>query len=137
MTDMTEYEDLCKEPILPNKGAAGIKLGIKTKIVKDLWGEPLRIEQISINNLHWEYKAVGLWFKSDKLDQIGIQAPYEGKTKSGIGIGSTRSEVEQTYGWLSWDGTWLINNPPFGIGFDFSTSVFGESRVVGIYIFRE
>lgn len=134
---MIEYDDLCKELILPNKGAAGIKLGIKTRIVEELWGTPLRIEQTAIDILQWEYKALRLWFKSDKLDQIGIQAPYEGKTISGIGIGSTRLEVEQTYGSLSWDGTWLINNPPFGIGFDFSPSVFDESRVVGIYIFRE
>src|SRR3989304_9780551 len=98
---MLTWEDLCKEPILPNKGAGGIKLGIRTKAIKELWGDPLSIEQIAIGKVHWEYQDVDLWFVSDKLDQIGIQGFYEGKTKNNIGLMSTRTEVEKAYGFLS------------------------------------
>ena len=134
---MVMPEDLSKKPILPNKGAAGIKLGIKTKAIKELWGDPDSIEQTAIDKVHWKYHDVDLWFTADKLDQIGIQGSYAGKTKNNLGLGSTRYEVEEAYGELSWDGTWLINNPPFGIGFDFSSPHFGEPRVEAIYIFRE
>lgn len=130
-------QDAYQKPIVPNKGAAGLKMGITPKAVQELWGDPLTIEQISADHVHWQYPGVGLWFKANKLDQIGLESSYEGKTKKNIGIGSTRSQVESAYGWLSWDGTWLINNPPFGIGFDFNSSIVGEPRVTAIYVFRE
>ena len=134
---MVSLKDLYKEPILPNKGAAGIKLGITTSAVKKLWGEPPKIDKIATDQVHWEYQDIGLWFKSGKLDQIGLQGSYEGKTKDNLGLGSTRYEVEAIYGPLSWDGTWMIDVPPFGIGFDFSPHHVGEPRVVSIFIFRE
>ena len=134
---MVLLTEIYKMPILPNKGAAGLKLKSTTSAVRKLWGEPLKIEQISKDDLHWEYQDIGLWFKSDKLDQIGVEGLYEGKTSKKIGIGSTRAEVELAYGELSWDGTWLINNPPFGIGFDFTPNTGGQPRVVGIFIFRD
>ena len=134
---MALLKESYKEPILPNKGAAGIKLGITTSAVNKLWGEPPKIEKIATDLVHWEYQDIGLWFKAEKLDQIGIQGSYEGKIKNNLGLGSTRYEVEEAYGPLTWDGTWMIDVPPFGIGFEFSPYHVGEPRVIGIYIFRE
>lgn len=134
---MVSLKDTYKEPIFPNIGAAGIKLGIKISAVLALWGEPLTIEKTSVDPVHWEYQNIGLWFKAGKLDQIGLVGAYEGKTKNNLGLGSTRYEVEAIYGPLSWDGTWMIDVPPFGIGFDFSPYRVQLQRVVGIYIYRE
>jgi hypothetical protein len=50
---------------------------------------------------------------------------------------SDRTEVEEVYGPLEWDGCWLINRPPFGIGFDFGGPPVGRQRVKGIYVFQE
>ena len=133
---MASKEDLRKAPILPNKSAAGVKLGANTKAVREIWGEPLRTEQIRADHLRWEYDCVWFWFEAGRVDQIGVNRFYEGKTKENLGIGSRREEVERVYGMLDWDGTWLINVPPFGIGFDFSSSIMGEVWVTDIYVFR-
>ena len=77
-------KDLLKEPILPNKAAAGVKIGAGAQVVKDVWGKPLEIEQIRPDFVRW-----------------------------------------------------LINQPPFGIAFDFDRSQSGLQRVTGIYVFRE
>ena len=41
-------------------------------------------------------------------------------------------KVEEIHGSLSWDGTWHVNAPPFGIGFDFESNYVTE-----IFIFEE
>jgi hypothetical protein len=46
-------------------------------------------------------------------------------------------EVEAAYGPLEWDGCWLINQPPFGIGFDLDRPSLGSQSVMGIYVFQE
>ena len=82
-------------------------------------------------------ERVWFWFKAGKVDQIAVFASYRGRTKEGLGISSTREEVEYVYGHLEWDGCWLINVPPFGIGFDFGDLPTNFTQVTGIYIFRE
>jgi len=134
---MTTREELLEKPILPNERAAGVKIGDRAQAVKDLWGEPAEIEQIRPDSVRWSYESVWFWFKAGKVDQIAVYADYEGKTREGIGIGSTRAKVEEVYGSLEWDGCWLIDRPPFGIGFDFDRPVLGLPRVTGVYIFRE
>lgn len=135
---MSTSEDLLNAPIIPNKSAAGVKLGATTIAVKKQWGEPLRIEQVRPDLVHWEYRNVVFFFKHDKLTQIWVRELYNGQTKEGIRLGSTREEVEAVYGELEWDGTWLINSPPFGIGFDFISSAMGhETQVSDIFVFRE
>ena len=134
---MTTRKDLLKEPILPNKGAAGVKIGAGAQAVKELWGEPLKIEQIRPDFARWPYESVSFWFKAGKVDQIAVYAGYEGRTREGVGIGSGRVEIEEAYGPLEWDGCWLINRPPFGIGFDLDRPSLGSQRVTGIYVFRE
>lgn len=134
---MTTRADLLKEPILPNEGAAGIKIGAGAQVVESLWGEPLETEQIRPDFVRRSYESVSFWCKAGKVDQIAVYAGYEGKTKDGAGIGSGRVEIEEVYGPLEWDGCWLINRLPFGIGFDFGGSLPGSQRVTGIYVFRE
>lgn len=136
-TFMEKKTSLHQSPITPNKGAAGVKVGATTKTVQKQWGEPLFTEQITEGSVLWKYQYVSFWFKSNKVDQIGVRRGYEGKTKEGIGIGSAREEVEKVYGYLEWDGTWLINvPPPFGIGFDFGPKMVNEP-VTDIFVFKE
>lgn len=130
-------EELLKAPLVPNKQAAGVKVGARIKAVEELWGEPTEREQIRPDFVRWSYDCVWFWFKAGKVDQIAVFAGYRGRTKEGLGIGSTREEVEHVYGQLEWDGCWLINVPPFGIGFDFGDLPTNSAQVTGIYIFRE
>ncbi len=134
---MVTTKDLRKAIIQPNKGAAGLKLGATTRAVSKAWGKPHRIEQIREDQERWEYGDVWFWFKANKVDQINVTRLYEGKTKEGIGLGSTRKEVESVFGMLDWEGTWLTNMPPFGIAFDFAPSIMDGDRVTDIFIFPE
>ena len=113
-----------------------MKLGATTIAVQKQWDEPLQIEQIRPDHVRWEYRNVVFFFANNKLTQIWVRDLYYGQTKEGIKLGSTREEVEAVYGVLEWDGTWLINAPPFGIGFDFiNTGMSLETQVSDIFVF--
>jgi len=115
-----------------------VKLGATTIAVQKQWDEPLQIEQIRPDHVRWEYRNVVFFFERDKLTQIWMRDLYNGQTKEGIKLGSTREEVEAVYSALEWDGIWLINSPPFGIGFDFiNTGMSLETQVSDIFVFRE
>jgi hypothetical protein len=118
--------------ILPNKSSAGLKLGATKKTLLKIWGDPIEIEKIASNTERLVYENAQFWLESNKITQIGIYNLYEGKTKDGIELGSTKEEVEEIHGSLSWDGTWHVNAPPFGIGFDFESNYVTE-----IFIFEE
>jgi hypothetical protein len=122
--------------IVPNRSAAGVEIGATKESVKELWGEPLGLERRADDSEVWKYRGVSFWFKSNRIHQIGVRGSYAGKTKEGIGIGSTRAEVEDVFGYLEWDGTWLINRPPFGIGFDFDPALINRP-VTDIFVFKE
>ena len=132
----TTSTDLLEAPILPNKGAAGVKVGATANTVTGLWGKPKKIEQIRSDFVRWEYDQVWFWLRAGKVDQIAVYTGYQGRTKEGIGVGSTRAHVEEVFGLLTWDGCWLIEYPPFGIGFDFTPSPI-DPLVSGIYVFQE
>ncbi len=123
--------------IVPNKSVAGIKLGATKKALYKLLGDPIEIEKISSHCERLVYANANFWLESNKITQIGISNLYEGKTKDGIELGSTRVEVENIYFPLAWDGTWHISSPPFGIGFDFKSGLSGEQFVTEIFIFEE
>jgi hypothetical protein len=123
--------------IIPNKGACGLKLGNSKKAIYKLLGEPIKIENISFKSDLLVYKNINLWIDSDKISQIGVNSLYEGQTKKGIKIGSTKEDVIKIHGSLSWDGTWHVQSPPFGIGFDFESDVLGQQYVSEIFIFEE
>ena len=135
--NMIKNKDLNKETIIPNKKAAGIKLGADKATIKNNWGEPIQVEKISSKAEKLEYENVNFWLESGKVDQISLCNLYEGKTKEGIGLGSTRTEVEDVYGFLEWDGSWLIQILPFGMGFDFKIDYFGQRFVSEIFIFMQ
>lgn len=134
---MIKKKDLNKDIIVPNKKAAGIKLGASKATIKKNWGEPIAVEKISSEVERLEYENVNFWIESGKVDHISPCNFYEGKTKEGIGLRSTRTEVEHAYGSLEWDGSWHIQVPPFGIGFDFESDLLGEQFVSEIYIFMQ
>ncbi len=124
--------NLNNKPIVPNKSAAGLKLGATKKTLLKVWGNPTEVEKISSNSERLVYENVQFWLESNKITQIAIYNSYEGKTKDGIELGSTKEEVKTIHGSLSWDGTWHVNAPPFGIGFDFESIYVTE-----IFIFEE
>jgi len=123
-------------PIVPNKSAAGIKLRTTKKTLMKHYGNPDKIDKNSTVEI-WIYKNVSFWLKSGKVTQIRLHNLYEGKTKEGIMLGSTKSEVIAAYGELRWEGTWYIQALPYGIGFDFEPSYLGEKHVTDIYIFEQ
>ena len=132
---MKKNKTLNKKEIIPNEKAAGIKLGAGKATVKKNWGEPVQVEEISLKVERLEYENASFWLESGKIDQISLCDLYEGKTNEKIGIGSMRVEVEDVYGSLEWDGSWHIQIPPFGIGFDFENDELGQQFVSEIYIF--
>ena len=134
---MIKNKDINRENIIPNKKAAGIKLGAGKATIKNNWGEPIQVEKISSKAEKLEYENVNFWLESGKVDQISLCNLYEGKTKEGIGLGSTRTEVEDVYGFLEWDGSWLIQILPFGMGFDFKVDFINQHFVSEIFIFLE
>lgn len=134
---MGTQKHLNTSKIVPNKHAAGVKLGGRKGTVMKYWGEPKSVENISSQLERLEYDDVTFWFASGTVDQISVHHCYEGKTQEGIGLGSTRAKVEEVYGALEWDGTWHILIPPFGIGFDFQDDLTGEQYVSEIYTFLE
>ncbi len=123
--------------IAPNNHTAGIKLGVRKATVITHWGEPLNVEQISSHLERLEYDNVNVWIESGKVNQIGVHQCYEGKTQEGLGLGSTRAEVDAVYGALEWDGTWHIYMPPCGIGCDVESDLMGEQDVSALYTFLE
>ena len=120
--------------IVPNKSSAGLNLGGTKKTLLKIWGNPIQVERISSNMERFVYENAQVWLESNKITQIGIYNSYEGKTRDGIELGSTKEEVEEIHGSLSWDGTWHINTPPFGIGIGFD---FESNYVTEIFIFEE
>ena len=123
--------------ILPNKSLAGLKLGATKKALLKIWGDPIEIEELSLGAERLKYENTEFWLESNKITQIGVSNLYEGKTKDGIKLGSSREEVEKIHGSLSWDGTWHVDSPPFGIGFDFKSNLNAQQCVSEIFIFEE
>jgi len=130
MAERTD-SDLLSATIVPNKSAAGIKIGATKDTVLKNWGDPIEIEEIDHNSVRWKYNDVDFWIDNGSVEQIGVSGCYDGKTKEGIGLGSSRSEVERNYGMLEWDGAWITDYPVVGIGFDL---VMG--KVSTIFVFR-
>ena len=134
---METQKDLHAAKIVPNKQAAGIRLGGRRTTIVKHWGEPKLVEQISSQCERLEYESLMFWLTDGKVDQIGVFREYRGTTRENIGLGSTRSDVEAVYGELEWDGAWNIVSPPFGFGFDFESDMTGEQYVSGIYTFSQ
>ena len=66
----TTLKDVNKDRIVPNKKAAGIKLGARKATIIKHWGEPIEIEKISANIERLIYGNVNFWIESGKVDQI-------------------------------------------------------------------
>ncbi|ARA94307.1 MAG: hypothetical protein D6751_07425 [Deltaproteobacteria bacterium] len=115
-----DAEDACTERftdtvrVIPCKGVDGVVFGDTPAEVKATLGPPT-VNQGWMDGLYrgwrtYEYldgpyseMLIGFLIEDDgvsfgPLDFIRLRAPYDGKTREGIGIGSTRAEVEQHYG---------------------------------------
>jgi hypothetical protein len=129
--------DLNESLIIPNKRAAGINLRAFEKTVLKHWGEPNKIEIELSKRKKIIYDNVIFYFNNGKIDQIELNNDYKGKTKDGIKLGSSKSEIENKYGQLIWDGAWSIDCMPYGMGFDFIAGKKGEKIVANIFIFEQ
>lgn len=98
--------------IIPGEGLEDIKIGVKGSEVEDQVGNGYFEVSASVGNDLWNYQmdydAIGLAFNMERAEEdanirdlevigITITAPYKGKTAEGIGIGSTKQEVEDAY----------------------------------------
>jgi hypothetical protein len=97
--------------ILPGKGIDGIILGDSRDVVENKLGEPTGkgwtdgLYRSWLNYVYWEDEHNGLVV--DFIDNSGdygpvdvltVLAPYTGKTKEGIGLGSTLAAVRGAFG---------------------------------------
>ncbi|HKK88300.1 MAG TPA: hypothetical protein VJ917_05580 [Saprospiraceae bacterium] len=98
--------------ILPGEGLEGLVIGTKGSEVEDEVGNDYFEVSASVGNDLWNYQmdydALGLAFNMERAEEdanirdlevigITITAPYMGTTAEGIGIGSTKQEVEDAY----------------------------------------
>ena len=111
----------CKQPIqpddggvgiiVPGKSVEGIKLGdLKEAVVAKLgrptsvgWADGIYRSWRTFSYLDGPYAGLRIDFIDSgatygPVDEIGAVAPYSGKTKEGIGIGSTLGMVHGVYG---------------------------------------
>lgn len=126
------------EIIIPTVGVAGIKLGDEKETVLNVLGEPTNESSLSNNGLKFEYDNFDIYFdKSSNVTQIGLRKGYPGKTEDGVGVGMTKSELENLWGLgLSYnkeDEYWEFLSKP-GILFEFEKDEKGEEVVSVIYI---
>ena len=121
--------------IVPGKSAAGITLGDPLEKVKKLYGEPANPV-----DAHFVYRDIGIIFavnNQNVVETILIEWPNRAKTAGGIGIGSTRQQVENAFGKPDKRPEGLENLLPWvhwyrkkGISFD----ILGDDKVSAINI---
>mgnify|MGYP006292714059 CR=1 FL=1 len=98
--------------ILPGVGLEDLAIGIKgSEVESELGGNYFEFSTSAgddLYNFQMDYDALGLafhmeWAEEDanvrdlEVRAITITAPFKGTTEEGIGIGSTKEEVEDTY----------------------------------------
>jgi hypothetical protein len=82
--------------INPNVGVGKIQKGMSKPEVNAVLGKP-----DSDDGQIWRYNRLGLWVlfgKDSIMFNIHCREPFQGATKEGIGIGSTRAELLATFG---------------------------------------
>jgi hypothetical protein len=83
-------------PIVPGKSAAGVLLGsVVTELLATV--RPRTTTKVSIGEKH-DLGAVNVWAKDGVIIQVGVYSGYRGLLQSGIRLGSTISEVEDSFG---------------------------------------
>ncbi len=103
-----------REPVLPGHSMAGITLGEELSSVRQKLGEPGSWGNTGEGLLYLAYtQGHGPWRLAlyledsdgsgkpsapDRVVSICVREPYAGKTKGGVGIGSSRSQVISEFG---------------------------------------
>ncbi len=85
-----------KAAIEPGQSAAGVRLGTSVRDILSR-GEPLQVDKFRQTD-KLIFPFVTLWVRDGRIQQVSVQAPYEGKIAGAIGIGSTIHDVEQALG---------------------------------------
>jgi len=83
-------------PIVPGKSAAGVLVG---SVVSELLAT---VDTQSTTNQsrgeQHDFGTVKVWSKDGVIIQVGVYSGYRGVLRPGIGVGSTISDVEESFG---------------------------------------
>jgi hypothetical protein len=83
-------------PIVPGKSAAGISVG---STVGDLLSMVGPHSTTKLSNGEWhDLGSIRVWTKDGMVTQVGVYSGYRGMLQPGIGVGSTISDVEASFG---------------------------------------
>ena len=82
------------------------KLRCYKKTLLKIWGDPNEVEKNSSDMEHLVYENAQFWLESNKITQIVIYNLYEGKTKGGIELGSTKERGRRNI-WFSFMGWYM------------------------------
>ena len=83
-------------PIIPGKSAAGIVVGSAVSELLSTVGTH-STTKLSGGDRH-DLGLVKVWTKDGVIIQVGVYSGYRGMMHPGIGVGSTISEVEESFG---------------------------------------
>jgi hypothetical protein len=83
-------------PILPGKSAGGVSIGA---FISELLATccPQSTAKISGGERH-DLGAIKIWANNGVITQVGVYSDYRGTLHSGIRIGSTIADVEDSFG---------------------------------------
>ena len=106
-------------PILPSHSAAGIRLGQPIEEVSVHAHIPV-VETLSTLTVY-RFGAVWVWAQDGRVHQIGVFEGYVGTLPSGVGLGTSLSEVQRCIGRVvqDWDDTLVVEGSD---GWCFDTS---------------
>ena len=83
-------------PIVPGKSAAGVFIG---SVVSELLATVDAHETTKLSNGEsHDLGTVKVWAKDGMITQIGVYSGYRGVLQPGIRVGSTISDVEESFG---------------------------------------
>src|SRR5689334_19788729 len=83
-------------PIIPGKSAAGVFVGSAASELLSTVGAHLTTE-LSAKERH-DVELVKVWSKDGVIIQVGVYSGYRGMLHPGIRVGSSISEVEESFG---------------------------------------
>src|SRR5688500_16986674 len=85
-------------PIIPGKSAAGLTLGLDINEVLDAAPFRFNVESLPDGPVIYRSEMVDLWVKENKIVQIMVHGPYQGKLRNQIGLGSFLEDVKNRIG---------------------------------------
>jgi len=93
--------------IVPQRGIAGVSIGMSKKKVRAILGKPRKVVQkmnVAGPFTEYQYRALTVDFQNGRvLTDVSTTRRHE-RTASGVGVGSTKSEVQKAVHGVSCNG---------------------------------